>query len=144
MSPRTLTLVCALAFGVPAAAQTPLSGELTATRDCPATVSIKQQDAAGGVRLEPGRAYRLLGKNRPQQATHYQVVIEGASPPERWVEVGCGTVPGTPGTSEPARHRHRTARVGWRRAQSPLRHRLKDRPCLRPRLSRSPGPSSSP
>jgi ribonuclease T2 len=102
MSPRTLTLVCTLVFGVPAAAQTPLSGELTATRDCPATVSIKQQDAAGGVRLEPGRAYRLLGKNKPQQATHYQVIIEGASPRERWVEVGCGTVPATPGTGEPA------------------------------------------
>jgi ribonuclease T2 len=102
MIPRTLTLVGALAFVVPAAAQTPLSGELTATRDCPATVSIKQQDPAGGVRLEPGRAYRLLGKNRPEQATHYQVVIEGAKPRERWVEVGCGTVPPTPGTGEPA------------------------------------------
>jgi ribonuclease T2 len=59
-------------------------------------VSIKQRDPAGGVRLEPGRAYRLIGKNRPQKETHYQVVIDGARPAERWVEVDCGTIPGEP------------------------------------------------
>lgn len=119
MTPRTLTLVCALVFAVPAAAQTPLSGELTATRDCPATVSIRQQDAAGGVRLEPGRTYRLLGKNKPQQATHYQVVIEGASPRERWVEVGCGTVPAAPGTGEPTPDGHRGMAPAPTPAQAP-------------------------
>jgi ribonuclease T2 len=94
MTPKFLSLLCALAWVAPTVAQTPLTGDLTATRDCPATVSIKQRDPAGSVRLEPGRAYRLLGKNKPQQATHYQVVIDGASPAERWVEVGCGTIPG--------------------------------------------------
>ena len=96
MTPHPLPLLCALAWATPAVAQSPLTGELTATRDCPATVSIKQRDPAGGVRLEPGRAYRLIGKNRPQQATHYQIVIDGARPAERWVEVGCGTIPGEP------------------------------------------------
>ena len=121
-----LLVLCTLAWGVPARATVPVEGELVATRDCPATVSIKQRDAAGGVRLEPGRGYRLLGKNKAD-ATHYQVVIEGARPAERWVEVGCGTwsgaqvteqdtgsdgqagsvrgmppVQGTPATTEPA------------------------------------------
>lgn len=96
MTSHPLPLLCALAWTVPVVAQTPLTGELTATQNCPATVSIKQQDPAGGVRLVPGRAYRLLGKNKAQQATHYQVVIDGANPTERWVEVGCGTIPGEP------------------------------------------------
>ena len=87
----TLLAFCALAL--PAQATVPLDGVLVATRDCPATVSIKQRDPAGGVRLEPGRGYRLLGKNRAE-ATHYQVVIEGAKPPERWVEVSCGSLVG--------------------------------------------------
>lgn len=78
-------------WSIPAPATVPVDGELVPTRDCQATVSIRQRDPAGGVRLEPGRGYRVLGKNK-SDATHYQVVIQGARPAERWVDVGCGTL----------------------------------------------------
>jgi ribonuclease T2 len=94
-----LLVLCTLAWGIPAGARVPLEGELVATRDCPATVSTKQRDPAGGVRLEPGRGYRLLGRNKAD-ATHYQIAIEGARPPERWVEVGCGTLSGAHTTGQ--------------------------------------------
>jgi ribonuclease T2 len=78
-------------WSIPAPATVPVDGELVATRDCQATASIRQRDPAGGVRLEPGRGYRVLGKNK-SDATHYQIVIQGAHPAERWVDVGCGTL----------------------------------------------------
>lgn len=87
-------LLALWAWSLPAPATVPVDGNLLASRACPATVSIKQRDPAGGVHLEPGRAYRVLGKNKAE-ATHYQIVIEGARPAERWVEVGCGTLGGT-------------------------------------------------
>jgi ribonuclease T2 len=90
-----LTL-CAGAWSGTGLATVPLDGAFLAARDCPATVSTKQRDPAAGVRLEPGRSYRLLGKNK-SDATHYQVVIVGARPAERWVEVGCGTPVGAEG-----------------------------------------------
>jgi ribonuclease T2 len=86
-----LLVLCTWVWSIPALATVPVDGQLVATRDCPATISIKQRDPAGGVRLEPGRGYRVLGKNKAD-ATHYQVAIEGAGPAERWVEVGCGTL----------------------------------------------------
>jgi ribonuclease T2 len=89
--PAAWAVLALWAWSLPAPATVPVDGKLVATRDCPATVSIKQRDPAGGVRLEPGRGYRVLGKNK-SDATHYQVVIEGARPAERWVEVDCGTL----------------------------------------------------
>lgn len=90
-----LTL-CAGAWSGTGLATVPLDEEFLAARDCPATVSIKQRNPAAEVRLEPGRSYRLLGKNK-FNATHYQIVIVGARPAERWVEVGCGSPAGAEG-----------------------------------------------
>jgi ribonuclease T2 len=84
----TLAL-CAWTWSLPTPATVPVDGNLLADRDCPATVSIRQGDTADGVRLEPGRAYRVLGKNKAD-ATHCQVVVEDARPPERWVALACG------------------------------------------------------
>jgi ribonuclease T2 len=79
-------------FGLtPASAQVPMSGTLAATRACPAYQSIHKQTNPGGVTLEPGHAYQITGKNKPE-ATHYQILVDGASPPQRWVEVACGDV----------------------------------------------------
>ena len=131
-------------LGRPRRAQTPLTGALTATRDCPATVSIKQRDPAGGVRLEPGRAYRLLGKNKPQQATHYQVVIDGTIPAERWVEVGCGTIPGEPTADAKAPSDAPASDIprGMAPGARPIRPRFRLR--RKPSPNPSPAPSSSP
>jgi ribonuclease T2 len=80
-----------LALAAPALAQTPASGTFTASRACPATPAIRKPDNPGQVVLEPGKTYAVVGKNK-DAATHYLVTIEGAQPPRRWVEIGCGAL----------------------------------------------------
>jgi ribonuclease T2 len=91
-----------LCLAAPARAEIKLSGTLTAAQACPALQSIRSGANPGEVALEPGRAYRLLAKNR-DDATHYLVEIEGASPPRRWVGIGCGTADA--GAAPPAQAR---------------------------------------
>ena len=81
-------LACCL---VPAAAlaEPALDGYVLARKACPATPAIRSPDNPGGIRLEPGRTYRLLAENRAG-GTHYLLVAPGASPERRWVEKGCG------------------------------------------------------
>ncbi len=79
-------------FGLTSAsAQVAMSGTLAATQACPAYQSIRNQTNPGGVTIEPGRTYQITGKNKTE-ATYYQILIDGASPPQRWVEVACGDV----------------------------------------------------
>jgi ribonuclease T2 len=68
-----------------------MSGTLAATQACPAYQSIRKQTNPGEVTLKPERSYQITGKNK-EEATHYQILIDGASPPQRWVEVHCGDV----------------------------------------------------
>ena len=42
------------------------------------------------LKIETGHSYPLLAKNA-SNATHYRIRIDGASPPERWVSVDCGS-----------------------------------------------------
>jgi ribonuclease T2 len=79
-----------LAWACPVVATVPLEGMFVANRDCLATISIKHADSGEAVRLEPGHAYHLLGKNKVD-ASHYQVLVDGARPAGRWVEAGCGS-----------------------------------------------------
>jgi len=74
-----------------ASAQVPMSGTLAATQACPAYQSIRNQTNPGEVTIEPGRSYQITAKNK-DEATHYQILVDGASPPQRWVEVSCGDV----------------------------------------------------
>ena len=83
-----------------ASAQIAATGTLKASKACPALQSIRSGTNPGDVQLELGHSYPLLAKNK-QNATHYLVAVEGASPRERWVEVGCGDVGGAP-TPTPA------------------------------------------
>ncbi len=84
-------LLLTLLVASSARATVPLEGQLAAKRDCPAVSSIKRGTNPGGLRLTPGRSYPLLGKNRSDSATHYQIRFEGGQPSERWVEIGCGS-----------------------------------------------------
>jgi ribonuclease T2 len=91
---KTLAFIFAVGqgFGLTSApAQVPMSGTLAATQACPAYQSIRNQTNPGQVTIEPGRSYQITGKNK-EEATHYQILIDGASPPRRWVEVTCGEV----------------------------------------------------
>jgi hypothetical protein len=67
-----------------------LSGCFVADAVCPATTSIRQQGDPGELTTEPGRSYPLLGSNRKDRATHFQIRVPGAEPGDRWVPVGCG------------------------------------------------------
>jgi ribonuclease T2 len=92
-----LCLAVALVLAVaPALATVPLDGQFLAEKDCPLFRSIRTGTQAEGVRLVPGRAYRLLGKNR-EEATHFLIRLEGARPRDLWVELACGTLSGPRG-----------------------------------------------
>ncbi|NDW05443.1 ribonuclease T2 family protein [Jiella pacifica] len=82
-------LVAGSLSGSAAFAQEPLDGYLIARKDCKATVSIRNAASESGARLESGRAYHLIGENRPN-GTHYYVVVPGAAPDRRWVDKTCG------------------------------------------------------
>src|SRR6218665_3331398 len=73
----------------PATAQVPLSAEFIADAACPAFQSISRQTNPGNVALRPGQSYDLVAANKADP-THFQLVIPGASPDRRWVEVTCG------------------------------------------------------
>jgi ribonuclease T2 len=91
---ETLAFIVAIGQGfglASASAQVPMSGTLAATQPCPAYQSIRNQTNPGEVTIEPGRSYQITGKNK-EAATHYQILIDGASPRQRWVGVSCGDV----------------------------------------------------
>ena len=81
-------LMMAISFG-PAHAEVTLTGTFTATQSCPAYQSLRKATNPGNANVEPGKAYTVLAKNKPD-VTHYRVVIEGALPAERWVWASCG------------------------------------------------------
>lgn len=73
-----------------ARAEVAMHGTFTVTQACAAYQSIRKGTNPGAVTVEPGKAYPILSKNKPD-ATHYRIVIEGAEPSQRWVSVACGT-----------------------------------------------------
>ncbi len=87
-------------MGPPSWATIKLDTTLTATESCEATQSIKKRRNAGNVRLTPGESYRVIGKNRSSEATHYLLKLEDASPSLRWVPISCGSL-GAPPEAEP-------------------------------------------
>lgn len=88
-----LAAIAAICLTARARAEIAMSGDFKATKACDAVQSIRKGTNPGDIKLAPGHAYPLLAKNRPD-ATHYRVAVEGASPRERWVEIGCGEVAG--------------------------------------------------
>ena len=70
-------------------AEVALSGYLIATDACPAPRTIRNPVNPGDVTTETDRAYRLVGKNK-EAATHYLVIVPGADPERRWVELRFG------------------------------------------------------
>ena len=105
-----LPALCLLG-SLPAAAQVPLTGSFTASEACPALQSIRQQSNPGNVLLEPGRQYRVTGKNRPDP-TFFQIVVDSAQPLQRWVPVDCGNLGGAAANRAGVRATHVLA-LGW-------------------------------
>lgn len=94
-----------------AAAFEALEGWLIAQSACPASPSLRGD---ADTTLEPGRAYPMLGGNRPSPS-HYQVRIEAGN--DRWVAVSCGVhvVPAGAPTA-PAPSRDLVLAVSWQPA----------------------------
>jgi ribonuclease T2 len=93
---RRASWVAAFGLGVavatcgPARAFEPLQGCFVADAVCPAVSSIRRASNPGELTTEAGRAYPLLGANRKERASHVQIRVPDAQPPERWVALGCG------------------------------------------------------
>jgi ribonuclease T2 len=92
---KTLLLGLTLVLGLTTAAlaQVKMDGQFTATKACPAVLSMKKGTNPGNVSIEAGKSYRLLGKNK-DQASHYWIEVPGANPAQRWVALDCGSVNG--------------------------------------------------
>ena len=75
---------------LPAGAQPTVGGTFVATRACPALQSIRRGENPGDVTLKVGEGYRLIAQNKVP-GTHYWLVVPGAKPERRWVEMTCGT-----------------------------------------------------
>lgn len=87
---RVFVLVLSILFASSISQATvKIEGWFIAGDDCPALSSIKKKKNPGDITLKKGMAYEAVGMNK-EEATHYLVKIEGASPPQRWVPVSCG------------------------------------------------------
>src|SRR5919106_3071326 len=103
-----LAATLALSAATAPAAFEPMDGCFVAAAVCPAVSSIRTASNPGGIATEVDRPYELLGANRADAPSHFQIRITAADPRDRWVEVGCGEVvaacdlPGAPPPPPPS------------------------------------------
>jgi len=82
-------LAVALGLAAPfAAAEVPLDGSFVAGQNCSAFQSIKKQ--SNPVPLTAGTSYQIVAGNK-EPASHFLILVPGASPERRWAPVDCGT-----------------------------------------------------
>jgi hypothetical protein len=93
---RLAVALLAAVLAHPAAAEVPLGGELRAVTVCEAFSSIRSRANPGGVRIKAGTSYSVRGLNTAE-GEWVHVVIEQASPRDRWVHRDCGTLSEGPG-----------------------------------------------
>jgi ribonuclease T2 len=82
-------VIAILALFIPnsASASVKLEGWLIAGEACIASRSLR---GSSGEKLEEGRAYILLGKNRADAPSHYQIRLDPEGSDDRWVRIDCG------------------------------------------------------
>lgn len=100
----TRLLLTALLSGLCASAafaQVKMEGQFTASKACPAVVSIKKGTNPDNKSIEAGKSYELLGKNK-DDASHYYIKVPGSDPAQRWVAIDCGSTDGSKVTAAPA------------------------------------------
>jgi ribonuclease T2 len=68
-------------------AEVPLDGSFVAGENCSAFQSIRKQ--SNPVALEAGHSYQIIAANK-EPASHFLIVVPGATPDRRWAPVGCG------------------------------------------------------
>jgi ribonuclease T2 len=82
----------ALAFGLlttlkDVQAEVPLDASFIAGANCSAFQSLRKQ--SNPVALEAGQSYRIVAANE-EAASHFLIIVPGATPERRWVPVSCG------------------------------------------------------
>ena len=70
-----------------ARAEVPLDGTFVAGTSCSAFQSIRKQ--SNPVKLEAGHSYQIVAANK-EAASHFLIVVPGATPERRWAPIGCG------------------------------------------------------
>ncbi|MGE3876166.1 MAG: ribonuclease [Parvibaculaceae bacterium] len=70
-----------------AQAEVQLDGSFVAGANCSAFQSIRKQ--ANPVALEAGHSYQIVAANK-ETASHFLIIVPGATPERRWAPVGCG------------------------------------------------------
>ena len=78
---------CFLTFSQRVMAEVPLDGSFVAGADCSAFQSIRKQ--SNPVKLEAGHSYQIVAANK-EAASHFLIVVPGATPERRWAPIGCG------------------------------------------------------
>lgn len=71
-----------------AKAEVPLDGSFVAGEKCTAFQSLRKKSKP--VPLKAGQAYKIVAANKAS-ASHYMIIVPGASPERRWAPIGCGT-----------------------------------------------------
>ncbi|MEA5535471.1 ribonuclease T2 family protein [Crocosphaera sp. XPORK-15E] len=79
----------------PASASVKLDGKFTAQESCAALQSIRKGTNPGNIFIKPQETYQVLAKNK-DDASHYQIKIDGVEPSLRWVAIDCGTLADAP------------------------------------------------
>ncbi|MCK5814125.1 MAG: ribonuclease T2 [Cocleimonas sp.] len=69
-----------------------LEGCFEAKKSCDAFRSLRKKTNPNNIQLKIGKEYRLIAKNKANAATHYQVIVKGATPEARWIEIECGKI----------------------------------------------------
>jgi ribonuclease T2 len=83
-----LAAVVGLLYSENARAEVPLDGSFVAGANCSAFQSIKKK--SNPVPLEAGHSYQIVAKNK-EAASHFLIIVPGASPERRWTPVDCGS-----------------------------------------------------
>ena len=96
-----ITLVFSFQLWInPVQASIPLNDQLKANFACEAFQSIRRRTNPGNIKITPDNIYPVTAKNK-QDETHYLLKIEDATPQQRWVDISCGTLLGTPPVTPP-------------------------------------------
>lgn len=84
-----VAVLTAMTLATPALAE-PHDGYFIAEETCPAFQSFNNQTNPGNIMVQVGHSYRIIERNRPQDPSHYRLIVPGVSPEQRWVATGCG------------------------------------------------------
>lgn len=68
-------------------AEVALDGSFVAGANCSAFQSIRKQ--SNPVALQAGQSYQIVAANK-EAASHFLIIVPGATPERRWAPVGCG------------------------------------------------------